>query len=294
MIPKELEDTLRLIHGTKASSWISALPKSIKNLENQWNIRNVIPLESLSFNYVARALDAGGAPVVLKLILDEQSYYREKLSLQKLKGYRIVRVIDSSDEHQALLLEKLQPGETLKESTSLTLDAKMHIYANLLNQQDPIIEPQTENFPTILDWFQAFHGPYAVELPKNVLKKALEFQKKSAKDPLHFCHGDLHLENILSHGKSWTMIDPKGVLATKAFEVAAFDFLSEEELLNDSPMADLLEERICLLAQHCHLEIQTLKETLFLKLTLSALWFMDDNLCPLKPLRILEALQKIV
>ena len=40
--------------------------------------------------------------------------------------------------------------------------------------------------------------------------------------PLYLIHGDCHHYNILSHGDEWRVIDPKGVIGAREYEVAPF------------------------------------------------------------------------
>lgn len=62
------------------------------------------------------------------------------------------------------------------------------------------------------------------EIPKNHLQNARtlkeELLAKTFALPV-LLHGDLHQENILSHGDDWLVIDPKGVIGFPINEVWA-------------------------------------------------------------------------
>lgn len=53
-------------------------------------------------------------------------------------------------------------------------------------------------------------------------------------------YGDLHHDNILQNNDTWVVIDPKEVVSEPEFEMAAFDFISSDEIKNNKELKNYL------------------------------------------------------
>ena len=100
-------------------------------------------------------------------------------------------------------------------------------------------------------------------------------------NPSQVLHGDLHLDNVLSQGKGWVSVDPKGVMGEVEFEVASFDFIHDHEVF--SP--ELLEDRIELFSTMGGFSAKRVLDWVFLRYTLSALWSIEDQGDPKRALQ---------
>lgn len=67
----------------------------------------------------------------------------------------------------------------------------------------------------------------------------------------YFCHGDLHLDNVIYQGKRCLAIGPKGIMGEMAFEAAAFDPPSEGEKQNLDQIISLLKPKASILDLGC-------------------------------------------
>lgn len=125
-----------------------------------------------------------------------------------------------------ILLERVTPGVPLSEeaddekATKILSSVIKKLYKHL---------PASHTFTTIDGWIKElsnFHNkPNSIMQPSvNMINKARELFtyliKSSASAVL--VHGDLHHDNILSSTRAgWLAIDPKGIAAEPAYEVAA-------------------------------------------------------------------------
>ena len=105
-----------------------------------------------------------------------------------------------------------------------------------------------------------------------------------------FLHGDLHHDNILKNDDQWLAIDPKGVVGESEFEIAAFDFMYINELSNMSDVKNIFEARVNLLSQKAHLNLQRIKDWVFVRLILMVAWHVEDNGDPSWAIKLAEAL----
>ena len=101
-------------------------------------------------------------------------------------------------------------------------------------------------------------------------------------------HGDLHLDNILQNDDEWLSIDPKGIIGDAEFEIAAFDFIDENELQEATPA--LFIERIEQIANKAKLSPKRIREWTFVRLILSAAWSVEDKGNPNKAIKLAQLL----
>ncbi len=86
----------------------------------------------------------------------------------------------------------------------------------------------------------------------------------------------IYHDNILKHGNEWLSIDPKGVIGEVEFEIAAFDFMYISELIAAVDIKNVFKKRE-LLAQKSGLDAQRIKDWVFVRLILMAVWFIEGN-----------------
>jgi streptomycin 6-kinase len=108
------------------------------------------------------------------------------------------------------------------------------------------LEPLRERFQTLFDTDVRAWPHTARDLYARASGIALKlFDRPSAQIPLH---GDLHHDNILSSGRGWLAIDPKGLLGDPAYDVANV-FINPLGADNADPRriasrADILSQRL--------------------------------------------------
>jgi streptomycin 6-kinase len=108
------------------------------------------------------------------------------------------------------------------------------------------------------------------------VRKLRSFLLSSAEHE-YICHGDLHLENIIQHGEKWLAIDPKGIIGEMAFEAAAFNLISKDEMRDIHTVSKKMHDRILELSTALDLSYQRLLCWVFLRVIIAAQWFIEDS-----------------
>lgn len=282
-----LKKNITCAFGKKGSDWIDALPALVKTLSEYWLLSNVNSVNKMSWNYVATAIQNDIVPVVLKISCDPQLILDEYNVLKHFDGAGSVNVIDFNLECNAMLLEQAMPGETLKEKF-VDVAGAIFIYTNIVNviSEKPFLK--NKNFKHVSDWLSTINNIVDDRIEKRFVEKAKTLMLKlqnTVKDE-YLCHGDLHFENIISKRLKWIAIDPKGIIAEKAFEVSAFDLMSEDE-------SDI-SAQVKLLSLHLNLNSARLLAWMFLRSLISAQWFIEDNGDPSRMLIMLKSLYPLL
>lgn len=105
---------------------------------------------------------------------------------------------------------------------------------------------------------------------------------------------DNNSDNIVSHQEKWLAIDPKGIIGEKAFEAAAFDFVHESEYQTDKEFSALLKIRTQELSKRLNLDSNRLLQWIYVRLILSALWWIEDGGNPNAAIKMAASMDDLV
>ncbi len=266
------------------------LTQKIAELTKLWSLSKIEPVENMTFNYVAKAKKYNELPVVLKISCDESAWIHEKKALDYFNHQGSIAILAHHQEYHALLLEQAMPGISLKSLYPLQEEYVMDCYVEVMQKLHCNHLPYPKDFPHIQDWLKSIDQ--ATALPNHLIQKAISLKndliKSSTKDI--FLHGDLHHDNVLQHSEAWLAIDPKGVIGEAEFELAAFDFLTVDEINQVANIASIFKERLGKLAQKSHFDSNRLYHWVFVRLVLKAAWQVEDQQDPSETLKLIERL----
>ncbi|HUS17007.1 MAG TPA: aminoglycoside phosphotransferase family protein, partial [Chloroflexia bacterium] len=226
-VPDSFARTMVDIYQEEGRAWLEGLPALIAGCAERWGLTIGPPFADLSYHYVAPAVRADGAGVVLKLGVPNAQMRFAIAALQVYAGRHCVRLLDADPETGIQLLEQLRPGTLL---STLLDDAKATSAAAevMRGLWQPL--PEGHPFPTVAGWaaalgrLRAHYGGGTGPLPSELFATAeglfAELLPSSA--PAVLLHGDLHHFNILAADRApWLAIDPQGVAGEPAYEVGA-------------------------------------------------------------------------
>ena len=155
--------------------------------------------------------------------------------------------------------------------------------------------PNKHSFRHISDWLRAIDRFKSNQLPQYLLEKAIHLKNAllTSMRTEVLLHGDLHHDNILKNGDTWLTIDPKGIIGEPEFEIAAFDFIQAFELANDREAKELFLNRIKIIAEKSNLSAKRIRDWAFVRLVLSAIWYIEDNGDPSSAIKLARVLDAI-
>jgi streptomycin 6-kinase len=274
-----LTQNITNIYEKKGKDWISNLPNIIAILAKHWNLRDVTPVDNMTFNYVAKAILGDSQPVILKISCDLKTILDEMKALIQFDGNGSVKLIDSNDKYNALLIQQAVPGITLKKLYPENVEYVMDCYVDTMKKLHKMHLPNKHEYRYIADWLVALDKLTPDQIPAHMLKRAIDLRDTllSSMGQPAFLHGDLHHDNILKHNDSWLAIDPKGIVGEPEFEIAAFDFMYITELANTIDVKQIFEKRVAMLAQKSNFDARRIKDWVFVRLILMAAWLIEDS-----------------
>ncbi|MFS0557757.1 aminoglycoside phosphotransferase family protein [Brevibacillus sp. 179-C9.3 HS] len=280
-LPNHFIKTIKGVHKEAGRLWLDSFHELIADCEARWFLKVLEPFP-LSYNFVAPVVMQDGRNAVLKLGVPGVEWQRELAAIRNFAGQGMVQLLDADEKKGVMLLERIQPGETLDKLSSE--DERIQCLAGVIKRMHTPISKTgmlAFTFPTIADWavgleevrphFQGGTGP----IPEQMLEQAERWYKKLLSTQKEQCllHGDLHHENILrAERESWLAIDPKGSIGETEYEVIPF-------LLNHLPesgVEEVMKQRVNGLTKVLDLQKERVLAWAYCHSVLSAWWLIED------------------
>ncbi|AIL13543.1 kinase [Candidatus Paracaedimonas acanthamoebae] len=267
------EQNIISIYGSRGQKWLRQLPTLVQQIAQAWDLNNLRPIETMTYNYVLSGFQKE-KPVVLKLSLDEERLYKETAILKIFKNYGAVRVLNS-DTH-TLLLEQLIPGYSLKTYLPERKDEARLVMCQIMGRlhQAPLSQNSKTLFPSISDLLKILDKEWNIPTEYLVKARFLKDKLLNYSQSYVLLHWDLHHDNILLQDKEWVVIDPQGVIGPPVSETWAFivDPASDTEYI----------------ASYFNYSLENVRQWYFVRLILAICWNLEDHLDPEHFLQLAE------
>jgi streptomycin 6-kinase len=255
--------------------WAASLPVLVEHCREIWQLEVGEPFEGGCTAWVAPAMRRDGSSCVLKLRYPDDESLHEPEALELWAGNGAVRLIER-DVTGALLLERLQPGTSLRELTD-TGEA-MRLACDVLRR---LWQPAGTGHPFATA--QACAAQWAVDVQRQyracgkpfdaalVSEAAATFELLAGYDGESVVlHQDFHRGNVLrAQREPWLAIDPKPLAGERAFDARWL----LNDLLGQEPRTTLeLCEVIEQLCTELSLERERVRLWTFARAVENALW----------------------
>ena len=122
-IPASLAELHR--SSPEGRTWLERLPKLVSELQERWSLTLGPPFDGpdVSTAWVAPVVRADGSAAVLKVVLPHMEGEHEIDGLRFWDGDPTVRLLDADEVNWAMLLERCEPGTTLRSLPEIEQDA---------------------------------------------------------------------------------------------------------------------------------------------------------------------------
>ncbi|MEU4807078.1 aminoglycoside phosphotransferase family protein [Actinosynnema sp. NPDC023587] len=203
-------------HGDDVLAWRDTLPALATKFCARWELA---PDGDLMNGYVAVVLPvrrADGSGAVLKLTWLDDETRQEPLALRAWDGDGVVRLLDSDDEHGALLLERLDHRRSLRDTC---IEEALEVTGGLLRRLRLPAGPEFRRVE-VADLAEGNANLGGV-VPERFIRLAGELGRELAATAGNtLANQDLHYENVLRADREpWLMIDPKPIAGDREFGV---------------------------------------------------------------------------
>ncbi|MFD1019824.1 aminoglycoside phosphotransferase family protein [Thalassobacillus hwangdonensis] len=278
MLSTSFEKTIVHFFGEKGREWIEGFDSLYRYCEERWGLEIHEPFH-LSVNYVAPAVKQDGTEVVLKLSVPSEEFLSELETLKAFNGEGVVPLLDYDIDRGIMLLARVKPGITLasainddEEGVRIAADAVRKLWRPVEEVPHiPNIDSREASFSAIVEKNADGLGPINCETLQegyNIFSDLVKTQKKTS-----LLHGDFHHFNLLKSENGWTVIDPKGLIGEREYDLIQF-------LLNELPqeqVAEVLERRIDLFVEALDLDRERLLLWGYAHAVLATSWSVTDD-----------------
>lgn len=285
---------IRDLYEETGESWLNDLPSLLTQLGSKWNLRFLDVMPDLTYNFVGLVeMIKTGETAILKMGPKSKNIETEVRWLGCFDEG--VPKIYWHDEHDAFLMERLEPGQSLKALVKAgDDDMATRIICQTIRELQSHQQKQAEF--TQLSELAGSLSALKNQLDNKALSKAEPLFRELTADRSQdvILHGDLHHDNILSSGSSWKVIDPHGYIGDPVFEVGSMIYNPGDCFPHDRPIADVIERRLHILAEELPFDPQRIKAWAFCKTALSIAWTLEDHgIIPEFEVTVLSAIDQV-
>jgi streptomycin 6-kinase len=244
-----LADTVVSAFGDVGRNWLVQLPSLVADAASAWQLHVGAPFEpGGNVGWVAPVCRADGSDAVLKVECPGHPNPWAAKGLQHWAGRGAVRLFDSDEASQVVLLERCVPGTNGDDLDAATGN---EIVASVLAELHAVEPPAPGEFEplamlverfreTMWDWFDRFERP----MDRGVVAQADELftSLTSSSTDTVLLHGDLGPGNVVLSERGWLAIDPYPMLGDRAFDVK--QVLSLRDLRDAREQVAIFAERL--------------------------------------------------
>ena len=205
------------------AAWLARLPDTLGDLEHRWSLTFGAPFDGgeASCAWVAPVALAAGPPAVLKLGMPHMEGEHEIEGLRFWSGDPTVRLLEADDNLGAMLLERCEPGTTLRTAAEPEQDL---VIAGLLRRlwRSPVApHPFRPLSAMIAHWSDETLAQTERGRDEGLVREGLRvFKELLQSAPTNVLLAtDLHAGNILRARRDpWLVIDPKPFVGEPAYD----------------------------------------------------------------------------
>ncbi len=235
-IPERLAANCRKM--PERAAWLNRLPGALRNLERRWSLTLGAPFdgEDVSCAWVAPVSRADGTSAVLKLAMPHMEGEHELQGLRFWNGDPTVRLLESDEKLGAMLLERCEPGTTLRVLAEPEQDL---VIAGLLRRlwRSPSAPHPFRPLSAMTDqWSNETLADIERWPDAGLVREGLRlFEELPRTSPTEVLLAtDLHAGNVLrSEREPWLVIDPKPFVGDPAYDATQHLFNCEARLRSD-------------------------------------------------------------
>jgi streptomycin 6-kinase len=265
-------------YGKEGEDWLKNLQNHIDSCAKKWDLDIGEAMPNLSVNYVANAKLSDGTEIILKMSPHKKPIM-EMEALEHLTNHPgIVNLLYADEELAAMVIEKVNPGTSLREVQAKNDEEAIRIAAPIIRDVQADV-PSTHHLRTVrkeMEVIKEMHdkGGWDTETMA-MLHRALNIfdELESTKSGDKLIHGDLHHDNILfDENRGWLAIDPKGRIGDPIYNAARI----MRNYWDTTPTEALARKRIAILAEVMECQQKRIVAWSYMDCVLSESWDLDE------------------
>jgi streptomycin 6-kinase len=206
---------------TNRTAWLARLPDLIWELQQRWRLTVDAPFDGGSCSWVAAVRIADGSAAVLKIGLPHMEGEHEIQGLRFWDGDPTVRLLSADDDLGAMLIERCEPGTSLRALPEPEQDVVIARLLRRLWRVPAAPHPFRPLSEMTAYWSDETLAQVARWPDPELVRAGLRlFEELPRSAPAHVLLAtDLHAGNVLrAEREPWLVIDPKPFVGDPAYD----------------------------------------------------------------------------
>lgn len=197
--------------------WRRDLDKHVAQCAKRWNLAIEGTISPGWVSVVLNVVCEGKTPAVLKIRRPGKNAKREANALRAFAGKKCVRLLEFDPTIAAALLERVIPGQQLRESDPPEQDLAMieimrTLWVTMPNERAGTLEDEADRLADNME--QVASDEWEFGTAARQLRVLAESQDAWSV----MLHGNLHVGNVLCRQDGWVTVSPRGYMGEREFD----------------------------------------------------------------------------
>ncbi|NCA67841.1 MAG: aminoglycoside resistance protein [Clostridia bacterium] len=208
------------------NDFYQSLLTKLAEYQVKWMLDNFKQVDYYSINCIFKCTSKKHGDSILKIGKSSDETQSEYNALSEYEDSRFCRVYEADISNGALLIEQIIPGTQLRAVSDI--DKRLDLFCKVF--EDLHKQPSVKSkYPTYMRWVSRIAS---FMRDKTDFKKLSDYMNEAERICRDLCgkyteemllHGDLHHDNILlGNDNQYHIIDPKGVVGDRVFDIPRF------------------------------------------------------------------------
>jgi streptomycin 6-kinase len=223
------------------ADWLAGLPARTESLLTRWDLTVDGPLMHGACALVVPVRRADGERAVLKVTWPHDEARHEALALSLWDGDGAVRLLDHDDDAWALVLERLDPGTTLRNPP---IDEALTVVTSMIRRLDRPAPPGVRHMrDNAARWVHELPEENDGLVPAELVTQAVAYCRELGPAAgNHLVNEDLHYDNVLrGEREPWLVIDPKPIAGDREFGLVPLLWNRFDDVMAAGGLAAIVE-----------------------------------------------------
>lgn len=251
----------------------------INFIKKDWLAENIITVYEEEDRAVYFADTWKYGAIAMKVNDNLEEILKEYTALDGLRGDRCATFYNCLSG-EAIIVERIIPGISLREE--LDLEKRLEAFCETFKVIHKIPKNEKVHY-NYLEWLENAVDFCVDNNIDNDLTEKIKIARDIGKELFdkyterYLLHGDLHHDNILlkNDGK-YSIIDPKGVIGPRIFDIPRFILNELDENLNKTGKEHILKVINKLASMLCYDE-EDIRKLFFMETMLANIWCVEDD-----------------
>ncbi len=254
----------------------------LKRYETLWGLSEYEQIDYYSVNCIFSCKSHEFSECILKIGRPCRETQTEYDMLKEYESKRFCKAYRVDIDNGILLIQRIIPGKQLRAEQDLDkrLDGFCQVWTGL--HKPPI---NKQSYPTYLGWVTRIAKYMSTREDYPCLAKHMDKASKLCQSMVQryngklLLHGDLHHDNILLGSDGYYVIDPKGVVGDRVFDIPRFILNEFGDGINDE-FVKRYHYIVAYISKRLAIPQNDINRLMYIETCMANSWNVEDNSLP--------------